>query len=98
MSPTEHGEELRGWFTGRLPADWFSGRPEITVDREEVVVIGSLDAPAVDQGASDAERAAAAAGRIKAVRGQTRGAPVRIAREAEAPFGRKVAWGAVCGD
>ncbi len=88
-------DTIRGWFTGRLPADWFTGPPEITVDREEIVIVGSLDSPATE-GASDAERAAAAAGRIKAFREQTRDARVAMAREAEHRFGRKVAWGAQC--
>ena len=28
-------EELRGWFTGRLPGDWFTAAPDIQADREE---------------------------------------------------------------
>jgi hypothetical protein len=28
-------EKLRGWFTGRLPVDWFTAAPDIQVDREE---------------------------------------------------------------
>jgi hypothetical protein len=91
-------EEIRGWFTGRLPDDWFTAAPEITLDRDEIVIIGTLDAPAVDTSASDAERAAAAAGRIKGFREQTRDVRIRIAREAEHRFSRKVAWGAACGD
>ena len=27
-------EKLRGWFTGRLPADWFTAAPDIRVDRD----------------------------------------------------------------
>ncbi len=38
-------EELRGWFTGRLPQEWFEGPPEVTVDREEISVVGRLDGP-----------------------------------------------------
>ena len=26
--------EVRGWFTGRIPADWFTGPVTITSDRE----------------------------------------------------------------
>jgi hypothetical protein len=91
-------ETLRGWFTGRLPADWFTAAPEITVDREEIAVVGPLAAPDVASDAGDAERAAASAGRIRAFREETRDARIAIAREAEHAFGRKVAWGAVCGD
>jgi hypothetical protein len=38
-------EQVRGWFTGRVPADWFVGAPEILVDREEITVIGRLASP-----------------------------------------------------
>src|SRR3954447_21171424 len=95
MTQTE--DTIRGWFTGRLPKDWFTGTPEIAIDREEIVIVGTLAPPATD-GDSDAERAAAAAGRVKAFREDTRDARVAIAREAEHRFGRKVAWGAQCGD
>src|SRR3954470_10435133 len=98
MANAEAEETLRGWFTGRLPADWFTAAPDIALDREEIVIIGDLaPAPGTDQ-ASEAERAAAAAGRIKAFREDTREVRMAIAREAEHRFGRKVAWGAQCGD
>ena len=35
-------EELTGWFTGRIPQGWFTGPPEIDVDREEVLIVGTL--------------------------------------------------------
>jgi hypothetical protein len=89
-------EELRDWFTGRLPGDWFTGPPDIGVDREEIAVIGTLPGP--DTLASDAERAAAAAGQIRRFREETRGRRMEIAREAEHAFRRKVSWGASCGD
>ena len=38
-------EQVRGWFTGRLPDEWFAGAPEILVDREEITVIGHLASP-----------------------------------------------------
>jgi hypothetical protein len=91
-------EQLRGWFTGRIPGDWFTAAPEIALDREEIVIVGTLEPPQVAADASDAERAGAAAGRIKAFREDTREARMAIAREAEHRFGRKVAWGAQCGD
>jgi hypothetical protein len=91
-------EQIRGWFTGRLSTDWFASPPEISIDRDEILVVGALEPPVTDAGASDAERAAAAAGRIKAFREETRDARVAIAREAEHRFGRRVAWGASCLD
>ena len=94
---TEHDEAIRGWFTGRLPQEWFTGPVQVTVDREEILVIGRLAAPDVGADASDAERAAAADGRVKAFREDTRDRRIGIAREAEHRFGRKVAWGVECG-
>jgi hypothetical protein len=38
-------EQVRGWFTGRLPGEWFAGAPEVLVDREEITVIGRLASP-----------------------------------------------------
>jgi hypothetical protein len=90
-------EEIRGWLIGRLPQDWFDGTPEVTVDREEITVVGALAAPDLPEGTSDAERAAAGRGRAKAFREQTRDARIEIARELEHATGRKVAWGVTVG-
>ena len=90
-------EELRGWFAGRLPGDWFAAAPQIQVDREEITIIGALPAPET-AGASDAERAAAAEGRIRRFREETRARRIEIAREAEHRFRRKVSWGVTCAD
>lgn len=87
------GEELRGWFTGRIPGGWFEGSPEVIVDREEITVVGRLAAPPVTDDASDAERTAAFEGRASAFREETREARIGIAREAEHRFHRKIAWG-----
>ncbi|MGH3282131.1 MAG: hypothetical protein ACRDNW_23765 [Trebonia sp.] len=83
--------EIQSWFTGRLPDEWFSGAAEVTVDREEVTVIGALPAP--ESGDSNA----VAEGRIKRFREETRARRIDIASEAERKFGKKVAWGARCG-
>ncbi|HEY1633635.1 MAG TPA: hypothetical protein VGF64_02675 [Acidimicrobiales bacterium] len=91
-------EEARGWLSGRLPADWFTGAPEVTVDRDEIVVVGTLDSPPVAEGAGEAERQAAEAGRLERFREDTREARMAIHNEAEARFDRAVAWGAVSGD
>jgi hypothetical protein len=96
----DHGsteEKVRGWLAGRLPADWFAAAPDIQVDREEITIVGPLAAPDTP-GASDAERAAAAEGRIRRFREETRNRRVEIAREAEHRFRRKVSWGVTCAE
>jgi|SRR5450756_10309 len=91
--------EIQAWFAGRLPDEWFTGPAEVNVDREEITVVGTLPAPEADTAAEgegeDAARAAAE-GRIKRFREQTREQRIEIAREAEQRFRRKVAWGARC--
>jgi hypothetical protein len=90
-------EQLRGWFAGRLPEGWFTGSPEVTIDRDEILVVGTLPEPEVGGDASDAEKEAARAGRIDGFREETRQQRMNIADDAEDRFGRKVAWGAECG-
>ncbi|HEY8457078.1 MAG TPA: hypothetical protein VIL34_15920 [Actinopolymorphaceae bacterium] len=97
MTREEREERIRGWLTGRLPEDWFTGPIELSIDREEIMVIGTLAPPKVDDEASAAERAAAESGRIREFRERTREHRIRIARELEHATGQKVAWGAVCG-
>ena len=91
-------EEIRGWLTGRLPQDWFDGAPEVTIDREEITVVGALAVPDLPEGVSDAERAAAVRGRVKGFREDTRDARIEIARELEHRTNKKVAWGVRIGD
>jgi hypothetical protein len=88
--------KVRAWCAGRLPADWFPAPPDIQVDREEITIVGTLPDPAA-AAASDAERAAAAEGRIRRFREETRSRRIEIAREAEHRFRRKVSWGVTCG-
>ncbi len=88
---------MRGWFAGRVPADWFNGPPEITVDRDEVVVVGTLTSPDT-KGLDEDAQASAWMARILGFREDTRALRMRIADEAEVRFDRKVAWGVRCGD
>jgi hypothetical protein len=87
---------LRGWFSGRLPSEWFTAPPEVKVDREEITIVGTLP-DAENAGGSEAEAAAAADGRSRRFREETRDRRIEIAREAEHKFGRKVSWGVECG-
>lgn len=79
------------WFAGRIPDEWFTGDLRVTVDRDEITVIGELPAP-------DSDEAAAAEGRITRWREDSRGQRMKIADEAQAKYGRSVAWGARIGE
>jgi hypothetical protein len=107
MRQHHHGNDRRGgwqqagqpdagdaadWFAGRLPQDWFDGDPSVTVDREEIIVIGRLPEP------ENPETEARAAGRVSRFREETRSERMHIADEAEARYGRKVAWGVSVGE
>jgi hypothetical protein len=89
-------EDAPAWFAGRLPDGWFVGAPEVTVDREEIIVVGELPQLEGDQ-PDEAALTAAEAGRISRFREQTRDERIEIARQAEHRYGRKIAWGARLG-
>ena len=91
-------EHLVGWFAGRLPGDWFAAPPDVQFDRDEILVIGSLSEPELPADAGPETRKAALQARIQGFREDTRGQRMRVADEAERRFGRKVSWGATCGD
>ncbi len=91
-------EVLAAWFQGRLPDGWFTSPVEVRVDRDEVVVLGTLPDPELGGDVTDEARAVSRSARIGAFRDQTRDQRIAVAREAEHRFGRKVAWGARCGD
>ena len=93
-----HEDGIKGWFAGQVPDDWFVSPIEVTMDREEILVVGPLAEPKVDEDASDETRTTAARARIRKFREETRDARIRIAQQAEERFGRKVSWGATCGD
>ena len=83
-------DDAAEWFPGRLPGEWFSA-VDVTVDREEITVVGTLaDADAIE--------GAEAEGRIGRFRRRPGPQRIEIAHEAEARYGRKVAWGVRLGD
>jgi hypothetical protein len=92
------GDQIKGWFAGRLPGEWFTAPADVVVDREEITIVGTLPEPESGSGGTDAERSAAAEGRIKRFREDTRSKRIEIAREAEHRFRRKVAWGVRCAE
>ncbi|MYS94562.1 MULTISPECIES: hypothetical protein [Streptomyces] len=97
MITNEQREKLRGWFAGRLPDDLFEELTEITVDREEITVIGRIPEPRLAEDAPAAEREAALESRVQEFRERTREDRMAVAREAEHRFRRKVSWGVECG-
>jgi len=90
MNEKELGS-IKGWFAGRLPDGWFTG-VEVTVEDDQVVVVGTM--PDLNMGSTPEEKEAAAAGRIARFREETRGARIGIAQEAEERFNKYVTWGA----
>ena len=90
-------DEIAGWFAGRLPDGWFTRAPSVSTDDNQVLVVRTLDAPAVQQDATAETKAGAEAGRIARFRENTRGARILIAREIERKYEIPVTWGATCG-
>jgi len=78
------------WFAGRLPDGWFTGDPQVVVDREEITVVGRLPEP---EGGAEAR----SEGRAARFREETRADRMRIADEAQARYGRTVSWGVEVG-
>jgi hypothetical protein len=91
-------DELTGWFAGRIPKDWFAGAPEVRADRDEIWVIGTLPDVQLPADAGPEAANAARSGRITQHREDSREVRMEISEEAFRRFGRKVSWGARCGD
>ena len=86
-------DELRGWFVGRIPDAWFGVAPEVTVDREEILVVGELVEAKAAKWAGEAEAASARESRVDGFREDTREQRMAIADEAQRRFRRVVSWG-----
>jgi len=97
ITEDEVRDRVRGWFHGRLPAEWQTAEPEITIDREEITVVLTIADVEVAEGAGAVEAAETRAGRAKAFREETRDQRISVAREAEHRFERKVSWGVSVG-
>jgi hypothetical protein len=93
MDEKEFGS-IKGWFAGRLPDGWFTG-VDVTIEDDQIVVVGSLAELKV--GSTPEEKEGAAAGRIARFREETRGQRIGIAQEAEERFHKYVTWGAKLG-
>ncbi len=91
-------QTIEGWFRGQIPNSWFEGNLDLRVDRDEIWVVGTLPEPEFGDDDSDDLRHDARLSRVAGFREDTRADRVTIARRAERAFGRKVSWGARCGD
>lgn len=85
-------DEIKGWLSGRMPAEWGTVS-EIRMDEHEILVTVRIPEP---QGEGDAE--AARNGRIQQFRESTRGDRMQIAEEAQRKYGKVLSWSAQCGD
>ncbi len=101
-------EQVQAWFVGRSPDAWFTAAPQVTIDRDEILVVGTIaepsatPAPGESSGTEDDPvdgdpRQVARLARVEAFREDTREKRMSIAQEAETLWGRKVSWGVHCG-
>jgi hypothetical protein len=97
MAMTTSLDTITGWFRGRIPPSWFIAPVALTVDRDEILLVGELAEPDTADLGEDG-RLVARAERIAAFREATREQRIAIARDGEHRFERKVSWGARCGD
>ena len=88
-------EDVRSWFSGRVPGPWFVDL-HVVADREEILVVGELETPACEPHDDTTHRLQCTA-RIQQFRDDTRDDRMSIADEAELLWGRKVSWGVACG-
>jgi len=94
----EQRQRITAWVVGRVPTDWYIETPQVSVDADEILVVGRLAGVELPTGASGEDRRTAEAARISGHREDTREQRIRIADEAEEQFGRVVSWGARCGE
>lgn len=94
-------DDVRSWFSGRVPDPWFVDL-HVVADREEILVVGELESPQGPRTTSTEPHADTAhrlqcTERIQQFRDDTRDDRMSIADEAELLWGRKVSWGVSCG-
>jgi hypothetical protein len=85
MITSQEHEELLQLVSPMLPDGWFSGPPRLTVDDDELLIVGELAADGPGGGDPAAFREA------------TRAARMEIADHVQPATGRSVAWGVTSG-
>lgn len=78
--------ELVGLVSTSIPGGWFDGPPRLTVDDDEILIVGTLAGDGPGKGDPAAFREA------------TRAARMEIADRVQPATGRSVAWGVATGD
>ena len=96
--------EMKEWLIKRLPRDWYAADRDLSetlqvlADRDEVVIIGPLEAPEFEEGSDSDVVESEHRKVVKRWREQTREQRMEIAEEAQERFERPVSWGASIGD
>jgi hypothetical protein len=91
MTTSDVQDQINAYFTQHLPSGWFTGPPEIEIDHDEILVVGTLAPPE----AADAEALAA---HVREFRERTRQERMSLAAGAQSRFERRVSWGVTTGD
>ena len=95
--PQLTSDDATSWFRAQVPDAWFSD-VRVLVDRDEIMVIGTLVTDDAEPAEEDGAQEERELGHIEWFREETRDARVKIASRAEAKFGRKVSWATGCGE
>src|SRR5579862_8255513 len=61
----EQRAEIKAWFAGRLPDEFYTSAPEVTVDNDEILVVGPLSAVDLGQEATPGAASTAEEARIE---------------------------------
>ena len=86
MPSTDHSA-ITAWLHGRIPESWSTvAAPSITIDRDEITIVVSLEVPVLTAAATDADRSEAVDGRIAGYREDTREQRMRISARNRAPL------------
>ena len=96
-SGPEQERLIAAWFAGRVPEGWFEDSPSITIDSDEIQVVGTVAPPRLPDGSGEDELRVAEQSRITGFREESRATRIQIADEAQPAFRRAVSWGARCG-
>lgn len=95
--PSCDATETAAWFAGQLPDDWFIQPVEVLIDKDEIIVTGTIATPEnVPDGPGAVETATAS--RISSWREASRHQRMSVADVAQTRWQRHVTWACRCGD